>query len=369
MSSETVAQHYNAVRQDGIAGRAESRIFYLRNLNNWIKSELINEAMHLLRNEAVNKMFRPRVLDLACGKGGDLRKWKIANVDSVVMADVAEVSLSQAKERYNEMAERERGLFPAEFVHSDCCKDNLKSQITSHPEFDLISCQFALHYSFIDEQSARTFLRNATETLRPGGFLIGTLPDAERIVWAVQQNDGEFKNAVCSVQYDNKDEMKNPPLFGAKFHFTLDSQVNCPEFLAYFPLVKHLLEELDMELVFMRRFPEALQHWKSTGAGLLARMQALEPYPSRNGAKLSGEDIEYEQAEEFVKKLDASENPTVGTLSKSEWEAFCMYLVFAFRKKGGTRESGSSEGGPRKSDEAPEVKRARTEEDDEETTS
>ncbi|RCN50558.1 methyltransferase domain protein [Ancylostoma caninum] len=183
MSSETVAQHYNAVRQEGVAGRAESRIFYLRNLNNWMKSELINEALHMLRDEAVNKMFRPRVLDLACGKGGDLRKWKIANVDSIVMADVADVSLSQAKERYDEMAQRERyGLFRAEFVHADCCKVNLKSLIKSHPEFDLVSCQFALHYSFIDEQSARTFLRNATETLRPGGFLIGTLPDAERIV-------------------------------------------------------------------------------------------------------------------------------------------------------------------------------------------
>ncbi|KHJ82276.1 hypothetical protein OESDEN_18032 [Oesophagostomum dentatum] len=86
MSSETVAQHYNAVRQDGIAVRSESRIYYLRNLNNWMKSELINEAMQMLRDAAVNKMFRPRVLDLACGKGGDLRKWNIANVDSVVMA-------------------------------------------------------------------------------------------------------------------------------------------------------------------------------------------------------------------------------------------------------------------------------------------
>ncbi|KIH48891.1 hypothetical protein ANCDUO_21037 [Ancylostoma duodenale] len=112
MSSETVAQHYNAVRQEGVAGRAESRIFYLRNLNNWMKSELISENICFISHESVN----------------------------------------------------------------------LKSLMKSHPEFDLVSCQFALHYSFIDEQSARTFLRNATETLRPGGFLIGTLPDAERIV-------------------------------------------------------------------------------------------------------------------------------------------------------------------------------------------
>ncbi|EPB74477.1 hypothetical protein ANCCEY_06430 [Ancylostoma ceylanicum] len=66
----------------------------------------------------------------------------------------------------------------------------------------------------------------------------GNLSQNSILRWAVRENDGEFKNAVCSVRYDNKDEMERPPLFGAKFHFTLDSQVNCPEFLAYFPLVK-----------------------------------------------------------------------------------------------------------------------------------
>ncbi|KAK5966652.1 mRNA capping enzyme large subunit [Trichostrongylus colubriformis] len=198
-----------------------------------------DESLKLLRDESVNKMFRPRILDLACGKGGDLRKWKIANVDSVVMADVAQVSLNQAKERYDEMAQRERnGLFPVEFVHADCSKESLKAKMVGVPEFDLVSCQFALHYSFIDEESARTFLRNATETLRPGGFFIGTLPDADRIVWSARENDGEFRNEVCSVRYENKEELAQPPLFGAMFHFTLDSQVNCPEFLAYFPLVE-----------------------------------------------------------------------------------------------------------------------------------
>ncbi|XGW19097.1 hypothetical protein V3C99_003146 [Haemonchus contortus] len=344
MSSETVAHHYNAVQQQGLVGRAQSRIYYLRNLNNFMKSELINESLQLLRQESVNKLFRPRILDLACGKGGDLRKWKIANVDSVVMADVAQVSLDQARERYSEMARTERnGLFPVDFVHADCCKENLKEKIPGSAEFDLVSCQFALHYSFIDEESARTFLRNATENLREGGFLIGTLPDAERIVWSVRENEGEFHNDVCSIRYDNKEELAQPPLFGAMFHFTLDCQVNCPEFLAYFPLVKHLLEEQGMELVFVRRFPEALQHWRTTGTGLMSRMQALEPYPAKDGAKLSAEQSEYEVAKEFLGTFAPNESPQIGTLSKSEWEAFCMYLVFAFRKREGSKRQNDQE--------------------------
>ncbi|CAJ0592683.1 unnamed protein product [Cylicocyclus nassatus] len=369
MSTSEVNSEYELNRPKSMKLRNSLNIFFMMRRENFLRGILIMQSLSNVHH-SVNKMLRPRVLDLACGKGGDLRKWKIANVDSVVMADVADVSLTQAKERYDEMAQRERsGLFPAEFVHADCCKDNLKSMIKSKPEFDLVSCQFALHYSFIDEHSARTFLRNATETLRPGGYYIGTLPDAERIVWAVRENDGEFKNAVCSVRYDNKEEMERPPLFGAKFHFTLDSQVNCPEFLAYFPLVKKLLEELDMELVFVRKFPEALQHWKTTGGGLLTRMQALEPYPPRNGAKLSAEDAESCLAIIIKNRLhsvllpnfDAEHSLFQGTLSKSEWEAFCMYLVFAFRKKGAAEEPTSSK--PENEREEPPIKK-RSEETD-----
>ncbi|RCN50557.1 hypothetical protein ANCCAN_03411 [Ancylostoma caninum] len=106
-----------------------------------------------------------------------------------------------------------------------------------------------------------------------------------------------------------------------------------------------LLEELDMEL-------------------------GLEPYPPRNGAKLSAEDSEYERAKEFVKTLDSSENPNIGTLSKSEWEAFCMYLVFAFRKKGGSKAAEPSGAKSKLDDDLPvEAKRRRTEEDGETATS
>ena len=59
--------------------------------------------------------------------------------------------------------------------------------------------------------------------------------------WAARQQAGTFSNAVCKVRYDEQDELSYPPLFGAMFHFELDSQVNCPEFLAYFPLLVKLV--------------------------------------------------------------------------------------------------------------------------------
>jgi mRNA (guanine-N7-)-methyltransferase len=36
-NSSVVAQHYNGLQEKGLAERFNSKIFYLRNFNNWIK--------------------------------------------------------------------------------------------------------------------------------------------------------------------------------------------------------------------------------------------------------------------------------------------------------------------------------------------
>lgn len=36
-----VAKHYNELQETGLAARSQSRIFHLRNFNNWIKSIVI----------------------------------------------------------------------------------------------------------------------------------------------------------------------------------------------------------------------------------------------------------------------------------------------------------------------------------------
>ncbi len=40
---EQVAQHYNKLENAGLDVRTQSRIFYLRNFNNWIKSMAISK--------------------------------------------------------------------------------------------------------------------------------------------------------------------------------------------------------------------------------------------------------------------------------------------------------------------------------------
>lgn len=83
-----VAQHYNAVPERGIEERTKSRIFYLRNFNNWIKSMLIGDIMDKIRRNN-GRNCDITVFDMCCGKGGDLLKWKKSNISRLVCAGIA----------------------------------------------------------------------------------------------------------------------------------------------------------------------------------------------------------------------------------------------------------------------------------------
>lgn len=50
-------------------------------------------------------------------------------------------------------------------------------------ELDIVSCQFSFHYCFESLPQAENMVRNAAECLRPGGYFIGTIPDAYEIMW------------------------------------------------------------------------------------------------------------------------------------------------------------------------------------------
>lgn len=68
-------QHYDK-GENNLSTRNQSRIIYLRSCNNWIKSTLIKQADEILKENGINNK---NLLDLACGKGGDLYKWKNLN--------------------------------------------------------------------------------------------------------------------------------------------------------------------------------------------------------------------------------------------------------------------------------------------------
>lgn len=334
-----VAAHYNSVPESGLDERNRSRILHLRNFNNWIKSMLIDEYVTLVR-ESDRRQSCLKVLDMGCGKGGDLFKWKQGKIAHLVCTDIAATSVEQCKERYNDMKQRsmqERHftpLFKAEFIVANCTKDRLRTEYEDVTmQFDLVSCQFAFHYCFESLPQAECMMRNAAECLRPGGYFFGTCPNANAIISRVRKAGGKtFGNDVYSVEFETPiDDEDPPPIFGAKYNFHMEGVVDCPEFLVHFPTLIRLATRFGLTLTVCEPFHSYFDQMKEKGRGLLGRMQALETYPPFPDQTLMGPISQYEHAEQYVKEKESSSR--VGTLSTAEWEAATLYLTFVFKKE------------------------------------
>ena len=97
-----------------------------------------------------------QVLDLACGKGGDLQKFKINKAGSYFGVDAVPQRIQEAIERHKGL----RCMFAAAFEICDFTRP-LHLQST----YDFVSCQFALHYAWGSEASAMQLLLTSSDRL------------------------------------------------------------------------------------------------------------------------------------------------------------------------------------------------------------
>ncbi|XP_014247931.1 mRNA cap guanine-N7 methyltransferase [Cimex lectularius] len=325
-----VVNHYNSIEEKGLSYRNQSRIVYLRNFNNWIKSMLLAEYLDHIKSK--KSQHEPiKVLDLCCGKGGDLNKWHKGNVSHLVCVDIAENSVISAQKRYNDMKSRNYRIFTAEFIVADLTKERVCTMYKDPKiKFDIVSCQFAFHYCFESLQQAEMMLKNITDNLLPGGYFIGTIPNAFDIIARKQKSKQNwFGNTVFTVTFE--DDLPQPyPLFGAKYNFHLHESVDCPEFLVHFPTFERLAARFGLKLVKKKRFQNYYDEMKRRGQMLLNQLNGLETYPPLSGVPLLGPRADYSHAKEYFKEFPGKK--LIGTLSQSEWEVCSLYMIFAFQK-------------------------------------
>lgn len=326
-----VAKHYNNIEDKGLQDRSKSRIFFMRNSNNWIKSYLINYCLEQIRDRQVDG-YPVCVLDLGCGKGGDLLKWQKGKIHHLIGADIAEISIKQCRDRYEMTLKKNRtGGFTSEFIVADCTKERIKT-LFENPgrRVDLVSCQFAFHYCFESLNQAETMLRNVSENLRKGGYFVVTLPNAYEIMSRMTCSDGNsIGNEVYRIVFP-EDRSETPPLFGDCYNFFLEGAVDCPEFLVHPPTLEKLAKKWGLEQLWSRDFAtvfnDALKDQECQH--LLSVMKALETFPSSEQATET--EGEYYHAQKFID--DKEDIAHVRTLSKSEWEALCLYCACIFKK-------------------------------------
>ncbi|KAJ4377554.1 mRNA cap guanine-N7 methyltransferase [Neocucurbitaria cava] len=226
---DVVKQHYNMVPERGREWRqTDSKIKGLRSFNNWVKSSIIQKFIGDERNL--------RILDIGCGKGGDLQKWQAARkVELYVGCDPADVSIKQAKDRYAQMQRKSRRIFHAEFYAKDCFGEwlgdipiikevgidpaagpgNAMSQRWGGGGWDMVTMMFCMHYAFESEAKAKGMLRNVSGALKKGGRFIGCIPNSDVLTGKVIEHHKSKGTAPAETNGAGDDEEDDRPTFAS----------------------------------------------------------------------------------------------------------------------------------------------------------
>ncbi|KAJ7109177.1 mRNA capping enzyme-domain-containing protein [Mycena epipterygia] len=307
-----VVNHYNTRPEVGVAQRETSPIIGLKSFNNWVKSVLITRFAHpaLAASRVVGRgprAPRGKVLDMGCGKGGDMTKWAKARAAEVLAVDIAAVSVDQARSRWQQL----RGpSFDATFAALDCYTEPLSKAFSPAKlatPFDVVSMQFCMHYAFESIQKARCMLENVSRWLRPGGAFIGTIPNADQLLQNLQgvpadAPDLTFGNDVYKIRFEDR---VHRPLFGHKYWFYLQDAVeNVPEYIVKWDNFIQMAAEYGLHPVYKEEFHDIFsEHREHPEFGpLMVRMKVVDA----NGESAMDED---------------------------QWEAANIYIAFAFEKR------------------------------------
>lgn len=239
-------------------------LFNARRFNNYIKSNIIKKYS--------KKAYT--LLDLACGKGGDLYKWIDSNITYVKGYDLDLESINEAKSRYNHSIKDESMTknyifrFEQADLGNTILKPKLKELIseTNGPEylcdkFDIVSSFFAIHYFFKNEKTLMYFISNIIGNIKEYGyFMMTTFSDSrlKELNYTVDTDTFKIKNVNGNAN-DNT-------IFGKTINVWIKDSVldkEREEYIVPFDYLVAKLNEYGIELVETGNFVDYYSDWKS----------------------------------------------------------------------------------------------------------
>lgn len=217
--------------------RKESSIYNLRIFHNWVKREMINQsAKYLEDNYNINNI---KVLDLSCGKFGDMNKYFDNGIMYVIGFDIDAISINEAKKRYsqliNQLKMKNVQKLPVyKFYVMDLSDPNSLEKIKrilNDEKFDIVSCQFAIHYFFKSQDTLNTFMTIVSSYINKNAFFIGVTMNGNKIKQLFAKND-VIENDIFKIENNtNKFEMANS-VYNNKYSVNLGDQNDTEHYFA-----------------------------------------------------------------------------------------------------------------------------------------
>ena len=299
----------------------------LRMHNNWIKSILIETASSFVKAER-SKPQPLAVLDLCCGRGGDLPKWRHHQPRFLMMVDSCIEAVGEAAARYSIMSGMSTKVakghegYPgvkAMFLVHDCFSSSLSALIDEQKKhlgsggkdlgapicggFDIVSCQFSMHYAFCSEEKVRGFLSNVSNALVRGGIFVGTtVHDAvllrrrdaarnaavpnEALRTGQKPSTIEFGNSVYRATFRDVEATTSHGVVGEAYKIRVEESVDdAEEYVVPWKQFVHLCEkEYHLTLVESGNFTDIAERYENSEVGQRLRMIIAGTKRERDGS-------------------------------------------------------------------------------------
>ncbi|KAI4290899.1 mRNA (guanine-N7-)-methyltransferase [Pancytospora philotis] len=240
---QNIRSHYNARANKSVQERQKTKNINIRNLNNLVKTRLISEYT------------RPHdeVLDLGVGKGGDLGKYRSAQISLLYGIDIANRSILDATER----ARAARCPFKVILK----TRDAYAAPFNLQRSFNVVSAQFSFHYSFPSKTVLDTAIENIRAHLQYNGYFILTTLDKDEILR--RRAAGTLSNSYYRIEF--RDE-ESEGVFGQRYYYTLvDSVDACVEYLVDMEVLEQKFARVGIRLVEKKSFSAFLQDVEPRG--------------------------------------------------------------------------------------------------------
>lgn len=143
------------------------------------------------------------VLDIGCGRGQDISKWRLARVAYMLANDFSPECISKYEERWQQA----HNPYRLQTSTMDFTSKEFYSKI-EHSFYDMVSAQFCFHYMFGSEQGLHTGLGTILSNLLIDGVFVATIPDSYTVLKKINtlgktQTDGSkvYGNRFFSIRF------------------------------------------------------------------------------------------------------------------------------------------------------------------------
>ena len=218
---------------------------HLRRFHNQIKRELISKW--------VTRIKHAKVLDLGCGRLGDIWKFRdVPNLTSYVGVDTSKESMKVGMQRWSE---RMSHPYRKRDMHVSLRLANMidSGQWEEMAEYDAITAMFSLAYAINSRETCGCFAASVANSLTHSGRFVITIVDETLVL----ENIG-MKNRIGEIKAIETEYEENE--WGQQIEFTLRAAnagvVKQNEFIIPWSQLCQVFEEHGLRLVSTNLFKE-----------------------------------------------------------------------------------------------------------------